>query len=138
MLSPGGVESLVRACRRCHPALRVSEFASCQNDWDRRKFPWLDYLLQEVTCSVERRISLFWIVRGRTRMSTSLQSLHGVVSGNPPSLIIGFDAWRLNSIALRNSSLGGLSTGRARGEALRLRMNFLTMLSPGLDIQIQG
>src|SRR5262249_47555871 len=100
-----------------------------------RKFPWLDYLLQEATCSVERRISLFWIVRGRTRMSTSLQSLHGVVSGNPPSLIIGFDAWRLTSIALRNSSLGCVITtrtpvvdiaGHERTSALRRELDQLS------------
>src|SRR6516162_10109892 len=104
----------------------------------RRKFQYPDCPLREAMCSVGRRTSLFWIVHGRTRISTSLQSLHGVVSGNPPSLIIGFDAWQLNSIALRNSSLDGLSTGRGQVEALRLRMNFLTLLSPGLEIQIQG
>src|ERR1700730_11185911 len=87
---------------------------------------------------VERRISLFWIVLGQTRMSTSLQSLHGAVPGNPPSLAIGSDGWQLNSIALRNSFLVGPFTGRGQVEALRPQMNFLMRLSLGLEIQIHG
>jgi len=84
---------------------------------------------------VERRISLFWIVLGQTRMSTSLQSLHGAVPGNPPSLAIGSDGWQLNSIALRNSFLVGPFTGRGQVEALRPQMNFLMRLSLGLEIE---
>ena len=34
-----GVESLVRACRRCPLPIRASELASRQQDWDRRRFP---------------------------------------------------------------------------------------------------
>src|SRR5215471_14500690 len=86
----------------------------------------------------ERRISLSWIVHGQTRRSTSLQSLPGQGSGSPPSLTIGFDGWPLNSIALRNSFLVGLSTGRGQVEVLRLQMNFLMRLSPGLEIQIHS
>jgi hypothetical protein len=44
---------------------------------------------------VERRTSLFWIVHGQTRMSTSLQLLHGPVSGSPRSSTIGSDGWLL-------------------------------------------
>src|SRR5580704_18769438 len=87
---------------------------------------------------VERRISLFWTMPGQTRMSTSLRLLHGPVSGSPRSLTIGSDGWLLNIIVLRNSFLAGPSTDRAPMEALRPQMNFLTRLSLGLEIQIQG
>src|SRR6516225_365861 len=87
---------------------------------------------------VERRISLFWIVLGKTRMSTSLQSLPGPVSENPHCLTIGSDGWLLNSIALPNSFLAGLSTGRGQAVVLHRLMNFLMRLSTGLEIQILG
>src|SRR6516225_6966965 len=88
--------------------------------------------------SVERRISLFWIVRGQRRKSTSLQSLPGLVSESPHSSTIGFEGWQLNTIVLRNSYSAGLSTDRAPAAALRLPMNFLLPLSTGLAIQIHG
>ena len=87
---------------------------------------------------VERRISLFWIVHGQTRMSTSLQSLPGLVSGSPRSLTIGSGGWPLNIIVLRSSFLAGPSTDRAPVGALRPQMNFLMLLSLGLVIQIHG
>src|SRR5215475_10835390 len=87
---------------------------------------------------VERRISLFWIVPGQTRMSTLLQSLPGLVSESPRWSIIGSDGWRLNGIALRSSFLAGRSTGRGPVEVLRLQMNFLTLLSVGLVTRIHG
>jgi serine/threonine protein kinase len=43
-----------------------------------------------------------------------------------------------NIIVLRNSFLAGPSTDRAAAGRLRLRMNFLTLLSFGLEIQIHG
>jgi hypothetical protein len=51
--------------------LLVSELASRQQDKNRRRFPSLDYRLQEAMFLVERRISLSWMERGQTRMSTS-------------------------------------------------------------------
>src|ERR1700730_7192372 len=87
---------------------------------------------------VERRILLFWIVHGQTRMSTSLQSLPGPESGSRHSSTTGSDEWLLNSIALRNSFLVGLSTGRERVEVPRPQMNFLTLHSVGLVIRIHG
>src|ERR1700747_3733565 len=87
---------------------------------------------------VEKRISLSWIVHGPTRMSTSSQSLPGLVSGSPRSLTIGSDGWRLNTIVPRSSFLAGHSIDRARAEALRPQMNSLTPLSLGLEIQIHG
>src|SRR5260370_23380330 len=87
---------------------------------------------------VERRTSLFWIVHGQTRMSTSLQLLHGPVSGSPRSSTIGSDGWLLNIIVLRSLFLAGLSTDRALVEALRPPMNFLMRLSLGLAIQTHG
>ena len=62
---------------------------------------------------VERRISLSWIVHGQTRMSTSLQSLPGLVSESRRSSTIGSDGWLLNIIVLRSSFLAGPSTDRA-------------------------
>ena len=87
---------------------------------------------------VERRISLFWIVHGQTRMSMSLRLLHGPVSGSPRSLTIGSDGWLLNIIVLRSSFLAGPSTDRAPVGTLRPQMNFLMRLSLGLEIQIHG
>src|SRR6202047_766201 len=87
---------------------------------------------------VERRISLFWIVHGQTRMSTSLQLLPGLVSESPRSLTIGSDGWPLTIIVLQSLFLVGPSTDRAAVGTLRLRMNFLMRLSTGLEIQIHG
>src|SRR6202011_3421822 len=87
---------------------------------------------------VERRISLFWIVHGQTRMSTSLQSLPGLGSESRRSSTIGSDGWLLNIIVLRSSFSAGPSTDRAAVGALRQQMNFLMPLSLGLEIQIHG
>src|ERR1700738_4090489 len=87
---------------------------------------------------VERRTSLFWIVHGQTRMSTSLQLLHGPVSGSPRSSTIGSDGWLLNIIVLRSLFLAGPSTDRAAAGRLRPQMNFLMRLLLGLEIQIHG
>src|SRR5271165_7025597 len=87
---------------------------------------------------VERRISLFWIVLGQTRMSTSLQSLPGPVSGSPHLSTIGSDEWLLHTIVLQSWSLAGPFTDRAPVGTLRLQMNFLTRLSTGLEIPIHG
>src|SRR5580700_4472630 len=87
---------------------------------------------------VERTISLFWIVHGQTRMSTSLQSLPGLGSVSPRSLTIGSGGWLLNIIALQSSFLAGPSTDKAAVGTLRPQMNFLMRLSTGLAIQIRG
>ena len=68
----------------------------------------------------------------------SLQSLPGPVSGSRRSLTIGSDGWLLNIIVLRSSFLAGPSIDRAAVGTLRPRMNFLTRLSLGLEIQIHG
>ena len=94
----------------------------------RRRFPWPDYPLPEVMFLVEKGISLFWIVHGQTRMSTSLRLWRGAESENQRWSIIGSDEWPLNSIVLRNSYLAGLSTDRAAAATLRLPMNFSTPL----------
>src|SRR5271166_6627702 len=86
----------------------------------------------------ERRISFSWIVHGETRMSTSLQSLPGLVSESPRSLTIGSDGWPLTIIVLQSLFLVGPSTDRAPVGRLRPRMNFLMRLSLGLEIQILG
>src|SRR5271165_1218449 len=65
-----------------------------------------------------------------------LQLSRGPVSENLRSSIIGSDGWLQNIIVLRNSSLAGLFTDRAAGGAPRPRMNFLMLLSLGLEIQI--
>jgi serine/threonine protein kinase len=104
----------------------------------RRRFQSLDYPSQEVICLVGRRISFFWTMRGQTRMPTSLPSLPGLESESPRSSIIGSAEWLLNSIALHNSFLVGLSTDRAPAGTLRQPMNFLMQLSPGLEIPMQG
>src|SRR5215469_18853306 len=86
----------------------------------------------------ERRMSLFWIVPGQTRMSTSLLSSPGLGLENRPSSTIGSDAWRLNIIGLRSLFLVGPFTDRAVAEALPQQMNSLMRLSLGLVIQIRG
>ena len=58
--------------------------------------------------------------------------------GNPASLTIGSDGWRLNTIVLRSWYLAGPFTDRAAAGNLRPQMNFLTLLSLGLEIQIHG
>src|SRR6266481_9686107 len=85
-----------------------------------------------------RRIWLFWIVHGQTRMSPSLQLLHGLGSESPRWLTIGSDGWLLTIIVLRSLFLAGPSTDRAPAGALRPLMNFLTLLLVGLAIQIHG
>src|SRR5271157_1797106 len=87
---------------------------------------------------VERRISLSWIVRGQTSRSMLTPLLPGAESENRRWSTIGSDEWLLNTIVLRNSSLAGLSTDRAPAATLRLPMNFLMPLLPGLAIQIHG
>jgi hypothetical protein len=69
-------------------------------------------------------------------MSTSLQSLPGLVSESRRSSTIGSAGWLLKSIALRNLFLAGRCTGRAQKGALRQQMNFLTLPYYGLEIQI--
>src|SRR5689334_7879086 len=87
---------------------------------------------------VVKRTSVFWIVHGQTRISTSLQSLPGAESENPRSSTIGSDEWLLNTIVRRNSYLAGLSTDRALAATRRLPMNFWMRLSTGLAIQIHA
>src|SRR6516162_3586210 len=84
----------------------------------------------------ERRILLSWIVHGQLRMSTSLQSLLGPGSESPRWLTIGSDGWLPNTIVLQSLFSAGPFTGRVAGGILRLQMNFLMPLSPGLAIQI--
>src|SRR4029077_13976174 len=86
----------------------------------------------------ERRILLSWMMHGQIHRSISSPSLPGLVSGSPRSSTIGSGVWLLNIIALRSSSLAGLSTDRAAAAVLRPPMNFLTLLSLGLEIQIHG
>src|SRR5271169_4688997 len=66
----------------------------------------------------------------------SLRSSPGPGSENPRSLTIGSDGWLLNIIVLRNLFLVGPSTDRAAVRRLRPQMNFLTLLSLGLEIPI--
>jgi hypothetical protein len=54
--------------------------------------------------------------------------LPGAVSENRYWLTIGSAEWLLNSIALRNSFLAGLSKGKVRAEVLNRRMNLSTRL----------
>src|SRR6201993_2609591 len=86
---------------------------------------------------VVKRTSLFWTVHGQISRSMLLQLLPGAESENRRWSTIGSDEWLLNTIVLRNSYLAGLSTDRAPAAALRLPMNFLMRLFPGLGIQIQ-
>src|SRR5215831_11318882 len=87
---------------------------------------------------VERRMSLFWIMRGQRRKSTSLQSLPGLGLESPHSSTIGFEGWLLNTIASRSLSLAGPFTDRAVAEVLPQQMNFSMPLSLGLATQIRG
>ena len=87
---------------------------------------------------VERRISLFWIVHGQTRMSTSLQLLHGLGSESPRWLTIGSDGWLLTIIVLQSLFLVGPFTDRAPLGTLLPQMNSLTLLLLGLEILIHG
>src|SRR5215831_6841874 len=87
---------------------------------------------------VERRMSLFWIMRGQRRKSTSLQSLPGLGLESPHSSTIGFEGWLLNTIAPRSLSLAGPFTDRAVAEVLPQQMNFSMPLSLGLATQIRG
>ena len=68
----------------------------------------------------------------------SLRSLPGLVSESPRLSIIGFEGWLPNIIVLRSSFLAGPSTGRVAVGAPPPQMNFLTLLSLGLEIQIHG
>jgi hypothetical protein len=61
----------------------------------------------------EMRISLFWIVHGQTRMSTSLRSSLGLASESPRLLTIGSEGWLLSIIVLQSLFLVGPSTDRA-------------------------
>jgi serine/threonine protein kinase len=67
-----------------------------------------------------------------------IQSLPGLGSGSPPLLTIGSDGWPATIIVLQSLFLDGLSTGRARAVAPRLRMNFWTLPSLGLVTRIHG
>src|SRR5260221_1834089 len=66
----------------------------------------------------------------------SLPSLPGQGLGSPRWSTIGSDGWLRNTIVQRSSFLVGPSTDRAALGALRPQMNFLTLLSLGLAIQI--
>src|SRR5262245_29916242 len=68
----------------------------------------------------------------------SLPSLHGLESGSRRSSIIGSDRWLPKTIVLHSSFLAGPFTDRAAAGRLRQRMNFLTLLSIGLEIPIHG
>src|SRR5215467_3354078 len=105
MLSTGDAESLVKTCRRRPLSLRVSELASRSQELRRRRFLLPGCRLLEVIFLVEKRISISWIAHGKRRISTSLQSLPGLVSGSPRLLTIGCDEWLLKSIVLLNSFL---------------------------------
>src|SRR5271165_158233 len=67
-----------------------------------------------------------------------LRSLHGPVLGSPRSLTIGSDDWLLIITVPQSLFLAGPSTDRAAVGRLRPQMNFLTLLSTGLAIQIHG
>src|SRR5215471_6953947 len=85
---------------------------------------------------VGRRISLFSIVHGQTRMSTSLQLLPGLGLESPRSLTTGFDGWLLIIIVQQSLFLGGPSTDRVATGTLRPQTNFLMRLLTGLEIAI--
>src|ERR1700756_519013 len=68
----------------------------------------------------------------------SLRLLLGPVSVSPRSSTIGSDGWLLNIIARQSSFLAGPFTDRAAVGTIRPQMNFLTLLSLGLEIQILG
>src|SRR6516225_2058790 len=109
-------KSLVRAWRRRPPPLHARELDDRPQDRDRKRFRSPDCLLPEAKSLVGRRTSLSWIVPGRITMSTSLPSLLGLGSESPHSSTIGSDGWPLNSIALHNSFLAGLSIGKVQAE----------------------
>src|SRR5215469_15984715 len=138
MQSTGGVESLVRVCRRQPLPPRVSELAGRNQELHRRRFLLPGCRLQEAIFLVEKRTSLSWIAHGKTRISTSLQSLPGLGSGSPRLLTIGSAEWLLKSIVLPNSFLAGRSTDRAPAVAPHPPMNFLMRLSTGLAIPNRG
>src|SRR6516162_11120023 len=102
--------------------------------YHQRKFRWQGYRLLEAIFLVERRTLLSWTRPGPTRRSTSSPSWPGRGWESPRSSTTGCDGWLLNSIALHNSFLAVLSTDRAPLARLRLRMNFLRLLSIGLEI----
>src|SRR5271165_5156792 len=87
---------------------------------------------------VERRISLSWMTHGQTSILMSLQLLPGRVLGSPRWSTIGSDGWLLTIIVLQSLFLVGPFTDRAAVGVLRQQMNFLTLLSLGLEIQIHG
>ena len=87
---------------------------------------------------VAKRTSVSWRMHGQTSRSMSSQLLPGAESENRRWSTIGSDEWLLNSIVLRNSYLAGPSIDRVRVGTLRLPMNFLMPLLPGLAIQIHG
>jgi hypothetical protein len=60
------------------------------------------------------------------------------VSENPRLSITGFEGWLLDITTVLSSFLAGHSTGRALVGAPPQQMNFLTLLSLGLEIQIHG
>jgi hypothetical protein len=69
-------------------------------------------------------------------MSTSLQSLLGLVSESPHLSTIGSDGWLQTIIVLQSEFLVGPFTDRVPLGTLRPRMNFLMLLLTGLAIQI--
>src|SRR5262249_40306308 len=78
------------------------------------------------------------MMHGPTSRSMLLQLLPGAELENRRSSTIGCDELLLKTIVLRNSYLAGLSIDRAPLCRLRPRMNSLTLLSLGLEIQIRG
>src|SRR5215467_7282125 len=68
----------------------------------------------------------------------SLPSLRGPALGSLRSSIIGSGTCLLKTIVWRSSFLAGPSIDKARAGAHRLPMNFLTLLSHGLEIQSHG
>src|ERR1700747_844852 len=87
---------------------------------------------------VAKRTSVSWTMHGQTNRSMLSQLLPGAESENRRWSTIGSDEWLLNRIVLRNSYLAGPSIDRVRVGTLRLPMNFLMPLLPGLAIQIHA
>src|SRR6201993_5186562 len=87
---------------------------------------------------VVKRTSVSWTMHGQTTRSMLSQLLPGAESENRHWSTIGSGEWLLNTIVLRNSYLAGPSIGGVRVGTLRLPMNFLMPLLPGLEIQIHG
>src|SRR5690349_5175614 len=77
-------------------------------------------------------MSVFSMTHGQTRMQMSLLSLPGL------GREVDSGGWLLRTIVLHSSFLTGPFTDRAAAGRLRLRTNFLTLLSTGLEIQIHG